>query len=322
MYNDIKLEKSLYSITGRTFTQALEELDPDSNYTNTELGGLDAFERQLKRFDIHVSGANSDMVEKFFVTAQSAVLFPEFVRRAIKKGIDSTVVTTDICAAVSRTDSSDFRGLTLTKTGSGSVDEGDELPVTTVRLSAESKQLKKFARILDCSYESIRKQRIDTFAVALAELGASVAREINSYALTEVSDGITPETAAGSAPTYAELAAFWGSMTEHNMNVMVCGPALMASILALDEMKYFSCEYMSNGRVKTPYGVTLVKCPQTAAKTIIGLDSTCAAELILGTDIVVDIDKLISTQCDDISCSVMVGVSRLSEDAVKVLETV
>lgn len=322
MYNEIKLEKSLYSITGRTFTQALEELDPDSNYTNTELSGLDAFERQLKRFDIRVSGADSDMVEKFFVTAQSAVLFPEFVRRAIKKGMDNTAITSDICAAVSRTDSSDFRGLTLTKSGSGSVNEGSALPVTTVRLSSTSKQLKKFARILDCSYESIRKQRIDTFAVALAELGASVARELNAYALTELAYGITADTTVGAAPTYAELTAFWASMSEHNMNVMVCGPALMASILALDEMKYFSCEYLANGRVKTPYGITLVKCAQTASKTIIGLDSTCAAELILGTDVIVDVDKLISTQCDDISCSVMVGVSKLTADAVKVLETV
>ena len=52
MYNNIKLEKGLYSITGKTFTQALAELDPDANYENTELKGLDAFERQLKRFDI------------------------------------------------------------------------------------------------------------------------------------------------------------------------------------------------------------------------------------------------------------------------------
>lgn len=322
MYNDIKLEKSLYSITGKTFTQALAELDPDSNYADTELRGLDAFERQLKRFDIHVSGAGSDMVEKFFVTAQSAVLFPEFVRRAIKKGIDETAITSDICAAVSRTDSSDFRGLTLTKSGSGSVAEAGELPVTKVRLSSTSKQLKKFARILSCSYESVRKQRIDTFAVALRELGASVARELNSYALEELSTGVTPASAAGAAPTYAELAKFWSSMTDHNMNVMICTPSLMASILALEEMKFCTGEYMANGRVKTPYGVTLIKCSQTEDKTIIGLDSTCAAELILGTDIVVDIDKLISTQCDEISCSIMAGVSKLTADAVKVLETV
>ena len=56
MYNDIKLEKGLYNITGKSFTKALTDLDPDENYKNTELEGLDAFERQLKRFDIKVNG--------------------------------------------------------------------------------------------------------------------------------------------------------------------------------------------------------------------------------------------------------------------------
>ena len=37
MYNNIKLEKGLYSITGKTFTQALAELDPDANYETPSL---------------------------------------------------------------------------------------------------------------------------------------------------------------------------------------------------------------------------------------------------------------------------------------------
>ena len=92
MYNNIKLEKGLYSITGKTFTQALAELDPDANYENTELKGLDAFERQLKRFDIKVKGANSDRVEKFFISTESAVLFPEYIRRTVKQGMDEASI--------------------------------------------------------------------------------------------------------------------------------------------------------------------------------------------------------------------------------------
>ena len=52
MYTDIKLDMALYNITGKTFTQVLTELDPDEGYRESELAGLDAFERQLKRFDI------------------------------------------------------------------------------------------------------------------------------------------------------------------------------------------------------------------------------------------------------------------------------
>ncbi len=322
MYNNIKLEKSLYNITGKTFTQALAELDPDSNYKDSELKGLDAFERQLKRFDIRVSGVNSDMVEKFFVTAQSAVLFPEFVRRMIKKGIDEASITEDICAAVTYTDSSDYRGLTLTNVDSQDYpNEGAQLPVTKVRLASQAKQLRKFARVMNCSYESIRKQRLDAFGVALRELGASIARELNSFCTQELVSGADDYTISGSSISYADLADFWGKMNDHDMTVMLCTPADMAKILALDEMKLCVSDFMASGRVRTPYGVTIVKCSQLADNTIIGIDRSCAAELILGTDVIVDTDKLIGTQCDEISCSIYAGISKLTGAAVKVLKT-
>ena len=85
-YENIKIEKGLYT-TGKSFTQALEALDPSENYKGTSLEGLDAFERQLKRFDIKVSGKDCDTVSKFFQTTDSAALFPEFVSRSIKLGM-------------------------------------------------------------------------------------------------------------------------------------------------------------------------------------------------------------------------------------------
>lgn len=63
MYNDIKLEKGLYNLSEKSFTSALEELDPSSAYSGTPLEKLDAFERQLKRFNIRISGPDCDRVE-------------------------------------------------------------------------------------------------------------------------------------------------------------------------------------------------------------------------------------------------------------------
>lgn len=322
MYNTIKLEKGLYSITGKTFTQALEQLDPDSNYENTELKGLDAFERQLKRFDIKVKGAGSDRVEKFFLSTESAVLFPEYVRRAIKLGMDEASIMQDVAATVSYTDSADFRGLTVTKSGStDNVAEGGTLPVSTVRLSSSAKALTKFARKLSCSYESIRKQRLEAFGVILKNLGASISRDVNGLAMTTLTAGITPSELSGNSITYADMAAFWSSMADFDMTTMVCTPKAMAEILALPEMKYCVSDFMTSGRVKTPYGVTIVKCPQLASEIAVGIDKSCAAEMIFGTDIIVDFDKLISTQCDEISCSVTVGFSTLTSGAVKTMKT-
>ena len=226
MYNNIKLEKGLYSITGKTFTQALTELDPDANYENTELKGLDAFERQLKRFDIKVKGANSDRVEKFFISTESAVLFPEYIRRTVKQGMDEASIMGKVAAAVSYTDGVDFRGLNVTKSGSTDVvPEGGNVPMTTVRLSTNSKTLTKFARRLNCSFESVRKQKLEAFGVVLRNLGATISRDVNSFAMTEITRGITAQTLIGSELTYADLAAFWASMGEFNMTTMICTPS-------------------------------------------------------------------------------------------------
>ena len=65
-FETIRLEKGLY--TSGNFTKALESIDPSENYKGTSLEGLDAYQRQLKRFGIKVGGASSDVVEKFFKT--------------------------------------------------------------------------------------------------------------------------------------------------------------------------------------------------------------------------------------------------------------
>ena len=56
-FDTIKLEKGMYAESGRSFSRVLEELDPGEQYRGTALEGLDAYQRQLKRFDIKVSGA-------------------------------------------------------------------------------------------------------------------------------------------------------------------------------------------------------------------------------------------------------------------------
>ena len=42
MYQNVKLEKGMYHLTGKSFLQVLEELDPAAQYADTPLAGLDA----------------------------------------------------------------------------------------------------------------------------------------------------------------------------------------------------------------------------------------------------------------------------------------
>ena len=64
-YDNLKLEKGMYN---NNFTKTLEQLDPSENYEGTNLEGLDAYERQLRRFNIKVNGENSDNLEAFFAS--------------------------------------------------------------------------------------------------------------------------------------------------------------------------------------------------------------------------------------------------------------
>ena len=112
-YENLKLEKGMYAQSGKSFSRVLESLDPSENYRGTALEGMDAFQRQLKRFDIHVKGAGSDMVEKFFHTTDSAVLFPEFVSRVVRQGMEEESILPDITATVTNFDGMDYRSLSL-----------------------------------------------------------------------------------------------------------------------------------------------------------------------------------------------------------------
>lgn len=320
MYNEITLEKGLYNICGKTFTEALTDLDRDENYVGTDMEGLDAFERQLKRFDIKVSGAGSDRVEKFFKTTQSAVLFPEFVRRMIKQGMDSATILPAICSAVTYTDGVDYRGLAITKNGTDTaITAGNALPVTNVGYASSTVAIEKYGRAINTTYECLRKQRLDLFGVILKSVGEQIARAINAKACAVLETGATTVAATGADLTYADLAKFWASLGEHDMTTMLVSPATMAKILSFDEMKYWVGEYIENGVVKTPYGVTLVKCNGVDDDTAIGLDAGSALEMVLGSDVVVDNDKLISTQIDSIAFSISVGFAKVYPTAVKTL---
>lgn len=50
-YQNISISKDFYKNSGRLF-QVSGTTDPSEQYRGTELAGYDAFQRQLKRFDI------------------------------------------------------------------------------------------------------------------------------------------------------------------------------------------------------------------------------------------------------------------------------
>lgn len=319
MYNSVKIEKGLYNLSGKSFSQALEALDPSESYTGEALRKMDAFERQLKRFDIKVRGVNADKVDKFFQSAESALLFPEFVRRAVESGLNSGCLN-KITAAVSVADGIDCRGIVLsdgTAAYSETVGVGEALPESSITLTADTVVLKKYGRLINAPYETIRQQRLDVFAAALRAVGTKLAKAIESAAVTAITAGTTPESMIGDTFNYAELAAFWGKFTDCDMNVILCSPAVAAKILAFDEMNKVVTS--GAGNTVTPFGAEIVVSSAADDSTVIGLDRNFALEMIRGGEVVVDVDKLISRLSDGAAVAVNAGFSVITPDAVKTL---
>ena len=332
-FDNLKLEKGMYNEAGRTFTQVLEREDPSEQYKGTRLEGLDAFQRQLKRFDIRVKGRNSDVVEKFFRTTESAVLFPEFVSRVVRQGMEEDNVLPSITATVTQFEGMDYRSIYSVPSEEEKslkrVEEGAQLPQTSVRTQSNLVKLHKRGRMLVASYEAVRYQKLDLFSVTLRQIGAHIARMLLSDGVDVLMNGDgndneaeADETTAASTLTYDDLVAFWGKFDPYEMNTLLVSPDVMLKMLKLTEFKdpLTGLNFQGTGKLTTPLGATLLRTSAVPADTIIGLDHRYALELVQGSDVMVEYDKLIDRQLERAAITTLCGFAKLFPDASRVLK--
>lgn len=331
IYENIKLEKGLYT-TGKSFTEALEELDPSENYIGTELEGLDAYQRQLKRFSIRVSGRGSDRVEKFFKTSDSAALFPEYISRAVRQGMEENDILQNIVATTTDIEALDYRTITSVPSEDDKklkvVNEGAFIPETEIKTQENLVRLHKRGRMLVASYEAIRFQRLDLFTVTLRQIGAYIAKsrlkdavdvlvngDGNSNAISET------QTAASGTLSYGDLVDFWNSFDPYTLNAVIASPIMMARLLKLSEFRDAAAglSFHSTGNLVTPFGAKLMKSSAVDTNKLIGLDSTCALELVQAGGIVTESDKLIDRQLERASITSIAGFAKIYTPASKLL---
>ena len=337
-FDNLRLEKGMYNEAGRSFTQVLEREDPSEQYKGTALEGLDAYQRQLKRFDIKVKGAGSDAVEKFFATSQSAVLFPEYIARSVRQGMEEANLLPHITAAVTRFDGMDYRSIASVPTEEERkllrVEEGAQIPQTTVRTQENLVRLHKRGRMLVASYEAIRFQRLDLFSVTLRQIGAYIGRMHLEDAIGVLRNGdgndnpaqilkVGTEPISGTAGTlsYEALLDFWSQFDPYTMNTMLVSPDMMLAMLKLSEFQnpLTGLNFQGTGTLSTPLGAQLLRTGALPAGTMIGLDKNYALEQICGSEITVEYDKLIDRQLERAAITSISGFAKLFTDAAKVL---
>ena len=330
-FENIKLEKGLYT-TGKSFTKALEELDPSEEYIGTELEGLDAFQRQLKRFDIKVSGRGSDTVEKFFKTSDSAALFPEYVSRSVYRGIEENDILPKLVATVTDINGMDYRTIASVPSEDDKelkiVAEGDAIPETAVKTQVNLVTLKKRGRMLVASYEALRFQRLDLFSVTLRQIGAYIAKMQLKDAIDVLVNGDGNEnaiteskTAADGDLAYTDLVNFWNSFDPYTLTTIIASPDLTAKILSLSQFKDASAglDFHATGKLVTPFGAELLKSASVGTGKLIGLDRTCALEQVQAGGVMTEFDKLIDRQLEKAAITTISGFAKIFTPASKAL---
>lgn len=330
-YDNITIEKGMYQ-SGRSLTDTLEKLDPSQNYEGTALEGLDAFGRQLKRFDIKVSGKGSDCVEKFFQTSSSAALFPEYVSRAVKQGMEQNDIIPDIVSTITNIEGMDYRTVTSTPSEEDKslkvVAEGAQIPQTVVKTQENLVKLHKRGRMLVSSYEALRFQRLDLFTVTLNQIGAYIRRAqlqdavdviINGDGNSNACESISAETSG--TVDYGDLLKLWAKLSPYELNTILAPTEAMKKLLSMNEMKdaVAGLSFHGTGKMITPLGATLLHTPSISTAKVIGLDKNYALEMVQAGDVVTDYDKLIDRQLERAAITCTAGFAKIFAGAAKTL---
>ena len=337
-YDNLRLEKGMYRQAGKTFTQVLESLDPSENYRGTALEGTDAFQRQMKRFGILAKGAGSSPVEKFFATMDSAVLFPEYIARTVRQGMEENNILPSIVATTTVIDAMDYRSIYSNPTDEDKelkdVAEGAEIPTTEVKTKEHLVSLTKRGRMLVASYEAIRFQKLDLFSVMLRQIGAYIQKQQLSDAVKVLMEGDGNDNAAvqytvGTEPMsgtagklgYDQLVEFWGKFDPYTMNTILCSTGTMTNLLKIPELQnpLTGLNFQGTGKVGSPLGAQLHRTSAVADGVIIGLDNRYALELVRAGDVLVEYDKLIDRQLERAAITSISGFGKICDGATAVL---
>jgi len=137
-----------------------------------------AFEKLLMAHDIKAFGAGSDFVEKFYSTAETAVLFPNFIANRIYAGLLLTSLVPQFVATTEILKGLNYQKLYMAEVEVDrqlrEVGQGVEFPAVEISVSDQVVAVKKFGRYLQASYEAMQFQRLNAFGLMMQRIGVQI----------------------------------------------------------------------------------------------------------------------------------------------------
>ena len=268
----------------------------------------------------------------------SAVLFPEYIARTVRQGMEENDILPSIVSSTTVIDSLDYRSIYSVPTDEDKalqdVAEGSEIPTTEVKTKDHLVSLSKRGRMLVASYEAIRFQKLDLFSVMLRQIGAYIQKQQLADAMEVLISGDGNDNAAvqytvGNSPIsgtkgtlgYDQLVEFWGQFDPYTMNTILCSTPTMTNLLKIPELQnpLTGLNFQGTGKLSTPLGAQLHRTSVVADGVIIGLDNRYALEQVRAGDVMVEYDKLIDRQLERAAITTICGFGKICTEAAAVL---
>ena len=251
----------------------------------------------------------------------SAVLFPEYIARTVRQGMEENDILPAITATTTVIDAMDYRSIYSIPTDADKelkdVMEGASIPETAVKTKEHLVQLSKRGRMLVASYEAIRFQK-QQLADAVNVL---ISGDGNENAATQYTIGTGPISGTKGTLAYDQLVEFWGQFDPYTMNTILCSTATMTSMLKISELQnpLTGLNFQGTGKLSTPLGAQLHRTSAVSDGVIIGLDNRYALELVRAGDVLVEYDKLIDRQLERAAITSISGFGKICDGASLVL---
>jgi len=314
--------------TGRSFKEILEREAKKQGKFSEDLAakGMDAFAQQLAARDLRISGAHASLVEDFFKTDDSKLLFVEtineFVRIGMQEQLESFASLQDIVATRTGIVGSVYQGaevdLDTSKATALRVGERGSFPKVTINFKDKTITLYKIGYQIEGTYEAIRRMRTNVFGTAMKVIGRNLTQSKLAVAIDVLINGdgngnpiqsinaITPGTLS-----YADIVLLEESFEDFAPNVLISDTNMRVAYRNLPEYKDSNGPSMMDAPKK---------CKAVPSGCIIALDNRAALEEVYekGASLV-EYDKIITMQIENAVISEVSGFAKLFNNASKML---
>ena len=260
-------------------------------------------------------------------------MFPEFISRAIKQGLESFKILPEIVAATSIIDGVDYRSISTsedesnTNSGSGSyVGEATSIKKIDVKHGTSLTKLKKYGRIFSSSYEAMRFQNLDLMTVIFKQIGRDLAYE----QLDDLITAIMPSTGAVSTTeaskiAYSDVVSLWSEFGSYTPNVIIGASDTISTILNIDQIKDIHTDTHMHGcsQFINPMSANLIvnnSLKTTSSEKLLAFDKDFAVQMVQSGNLTIEYDKVIDQQLNQAAISVIRGFSPICTDAIKCLQ--